>query len=71
MNKSQNTAKPDLNKSQDRTQTDEALKWKAVSTEHIVQDKWIDFRKVAYELPDLTRRGTTSVCASTDMASEK
>ena len=54
MNKSQNTAKPELNKSQDRTQTDEALKWKAVNTEHIVQDKWIDFRKVAYELPDGT-----------------
>ena len=54
MNKSQNTAKPELSKSQDRTQTDEALKWKAVSTEHIVQDKWIDFRKVAYELPDGT-----------------
>lgn len=54
MNKSQNTAKPELNKSQDRTWADEALKWKAVSTEHIVQDKWIDFRKVAYELPDGT-----------------
>lgn len=31
---------------------DEKLKWKPLSTEHIVQDKWIDFRKMAFQLPD-------------------
>ena len=30
------------------------LIWEPVSVEHIVQDKWIDFRKVAYRFPDGT-----------------
>lgn len=30
------------------------LAWEEVSTEHIVQDKWIDFRKSAYRFPDGT-----------------
>ena len=28
------------------------LTWKEISTEHIVQDEWIDFRRSAYQLPD-------------------
>lgn len=28
------------------------LTWKEVSTEHIVQDEWIDFRKSVYRFPD-------------------
>ena len=28
------------------------LKWKEISTEHIVQDEWIDFRKSAFRFPD-------------------
>ena len=28
------------------------LAWEEVSTEHIVQDEWIDFRRSAYRLPD-------------------
>lgn len=32
------------------TKTD--LAWEEVNTEHIVQDKWIDFRRSAYRLPD-------------------
>ena len=32
--------------------TDEQLRWERVKTEHIVQDKWIDFRKTTYRLPD-------------------
>lgn len=28
------------------------LAWEEVSTEHIVQDKWIDFRRSAYRFPD-------------------
>lgn len=28
------------------------LAWQEVSTEHIVQDEWIDFRRSAYRLPD-------------------
>ena len=30
------------------------LSWKAVKTEHLVQDEYIDFRRVDYELPDGT-----------------
>ena len=33
---------------------EEELTWKLISTEHIVQDKWIDFRKSAYRFPDGT-----------------
>ncbi len=32
--------------------TDQELVWEAVETEHIVQDQWIDFRKVKYRFPD-------------------
>ena len=28
------------------------LIWKEISTEHIVQDEWIDFRRSAYRFPD-------------------
>lgn len=28
------------------------LTWEEVRTEHIIQDKWIDFRRSAYRLPD-------------------
>lgn len=30
----------------------ENLMWEEVSTEHIIQDEWIDFRKSAYRFPD-------------------
>ena len=40
------TNKTDINK------TDENLAWEEISTEHIVQDRWIDFRKSAYRYPD-------------------
>ena len=30
----------------------DALRWEAVKTEHLVKDEWIDFRRVAYRLPD-------------------
>lgn len=30
----------------------EALDWREVRTEHLVQDEWIDFRRTAYQLPD-------------------
>ena len=30
----------------------ENLAWEEISTEHIVQDEWIDFRRSAYRLPD-------------------
>ena len=33
---------------------DQDLVWEEISTEHIVQDKWIDFRKSAYRYPDGT-----------------
>jgi ADP-ribose pyrophosphatase len=31
---------------------DEDLVWEEISTEHIVQDEWIDFRRSAYRYPD-------------------
>jgi ADP-ribose pyrophosphatase len=31
---------------------DDELMWEEVSTEHIVQDEWIDFRKQAFRFPD-------------------
>lgn len=30
----------------------EVLEWEEISTEHIIQDEWIDFRKSAYRFPD-------------------
>lgn len=30
----------------------DALAWEEVSTEHIIQDEWIDFRRSAYRFPD-------------------
>ena len=32
--------------------TDKELEWEELSTEHIVQDEWIDFRRQAYKFPD-------------------
>ena len=31
---------------------EENLAWEEISTEHIVQDEWIDFRKSAFRFPD-------------------
>lgn len=31
---------------------DENLVWEEISTEHIIQDEWIDFRRSAYRYPD-------------------
>ena len=31
---------------------DKDLAWEEISTEHIIQDEWIDFRKSAYRYPD-------------------
>ena len=31
---------------------DQDLAWEEISTEHIIQDEWIDFRKSAYRYPD-------------------
>ncbi len=33
---------------------DKRLKWEPLTTEHIVQDQWIDFRKTSYRMPDGT-----------------
>ena len=33
---------------------DKDLIWEEISTEHIVQDRWIDFRRSAYRYPDGT-----------------
>ena len=32
--------------------TDKDLEWEEISTEHVVQDQWIDFRRSAYRYPD-------------------
>lgn len=31
---------------------EENLAWEEIATEHIIQDKWIDFRRSAYRFPD-------------------
>ena len=36
----------------ERDMKDKDLLWEEVSTEHIVQDEWIDFRKSAFRFPD-------------------
>ncbi len=52
---------------------DENLIWEEISTEHIVQDEWIDFRRSAYRFPDgriwepyysFTRRNYVVIVAS-------
>lgn len=30
----------------------DALEWEEISTEHLIQDEWIDFRRSAYRFPD-------------------
>jgi len=32
--------------------SDKDLTWQELETEHIVQDRWIDFRKTSYRYPD-------------------
>ena len=57
MHKNQKGELYDMNKNEQNLQNEQKdadLRWEAVSTEHIVQDKWIDFRKVAYRFPDGT-----------------
>ena len=39
-----------MNSNSDNNQND--LIWEEISTEHIIQDKWIDFRRSAYRFPD-------------------
>ncbi|MCR5566626.1 MAG: NUDIX hydrolase [Clostridiales bacterium] len=36
----------------DFSMKDEELIWEEISTEHIVRDEWIDFRRSAYRFPD-------------------
>ncbi|MBR3334755.1 MAG: NUDIX hydrolase [Clostridia bacterium] len=52
---------------------DEDLIWEEISTEHIIRDEWIDFRRSAYRFPDgkiwqpyysFTRRNYAVVVAS-------
>ena len=52
---------------------EENLVWEEISTEHIIQDRWIDFRRSAYRFPDgkiwqpyysFTRRNYAVVVAS-------
>ena len=31
---------------------DKDLIWEEVSTEHLIRDEWIDFRKTAFRMPD-------------------
>ena len=33
------------------------LTWKLVESEHVAQDRWIDFRRLVYEMPDGTLMG--------------
>ena len=35
-----------------KNDADKSLAWEEISTEHVVQDVWIDFRRSAYRYPD-------------------
>ena len=39
-------------KSPDTAEQDADLKWELVRVEHVIQDKWIDFRRLEYRFPD-------------------
>ena len=41
-----------MSKEQENKPAAKDLAWEAVSVEHIIQDEWIDFRKVRYRFPD-------------------
>ena len=58
--------------------TDQELAWEEISTEHIIRDEWIDFRKSAYRYPDgrvfepyysYSRRDYTVIVASDEEGS--
>lgn len=34
------------------TAGDEKLTWQPAETEHVVNDEWIDFRRMSYKFPD-------------------
>jgi ADP-ribose pyrophosphatase len=36
----------------ERDQPDKELIWEEISTEHIIKDQWIDFRKTSFRYPD-------------------
>ncbi len=42
----------DERKGRNGCMTDKELVWEEISTEHIIQDEWIDFRKSAFRFPD-------------------
>ena len=44
----------EISKDMNKSEADQSLAWEEVSVEHIVQDKWIDFRRAAYRFPDGT-----------------
>ena len=43
-----------MNRNEWETEEEKSLAWEEVSTEHIVQDEWIDFRRSAFRFPDGT-----------------
>ena len=40
-----------------KRQEAEELLWEEVEREHVLQDEWIDFRRLSYRLPDGTVSG--------------
>ena len=44
----------EISKDMKKSAADQDLAWEEVSVEHIVQDKWIDFRRATYRFPDGT-----------------
>ncbi len=48
----QNTKNIENIESAETTEPRDPLAWEEVSTEHLIQDEWIDFRRSAYRLPD-------------------
>ena len=59
----------EISKNMNKSAADQDLAWEEVSVEHIVQDKWIDFRRAAYRFPDGTTFSPYYNSKSTTVAS--
>ena len=60
----------EISKDMKKSAADQDLAWEEVSVEHIVQDKWIDFRRAAYRFPDGTTFSSSTSCRTSGSTSE-
>lgn len=50
--KGNDTIQTEVGQKTEKPESRDPLAWEEVSTEHLIQDEWIDFRRSAYRLPD-------------------